>query len=89
MITRWINAGSNRLAAIRAWSATQLQSIQRSLTLGWHIFRIVFPSTARALQGIARVSSAPFRFIYRTYQAHKINIIRGAKAGLVLFLIGK
>ena len=89
LITRWINAGSNKIAALKGWTVSQLQSIQRSISLGWQTFQRAFPTAARALSGIGRVTSAPFRAAHNFYKNHQVAVTNSAKAGLVLFLIGR
>ena len=88
LITRWINAGTTKLAALKGFTASQLQSIQKSITLGWQSFQKAFPTFSKALKGIGRVTSAPFRKLHTFYKNHQVAISNSAKAGLVLFLVG-
>ena len=66
----------------------ELESIQRFIQQAWDNFKRVFPTAARAVQGIGRVTSASFRGIQKIYQNHQVAITTAAQAGLVLFLVG-
>ena len=88
LITRWINAGTKRLADVKGFTARQLQKIQKSITLGWQSFQKAFPTFTKALKGIGRITSAPFRKLHTFYKNHQVTIAKSAKAGLVLFFVG-
>ena len=66
----------------------ELENVQRIIQQSWDDFKRAFPTAARAVQGIGRVTSAPFRGIQKFYQNHQVAIATAAQAGLVLFLVG-
>ena len=69
-------------------TAKELENIQRFIQASWDDFKRIFPTATRALQGIGRVTSAPFRGIQKFYKNHQVAITTAAQAGLVLFLVG-
>ena len=88
LITKWIDSGSNHLGNAKGWTAAKWADFKTGTINKWTTFKAKFPGTAGALRGIGRVTSAPFRGIYRFYQNHKVAIGRAAKGGLVIFTIG-
>ena len=88
LIGRWVDKGNRKVAALKEMIANDLQIMQRLIQTAWDDFKGVYPTAARALQGIGRVTSAPFRGIQKLYQNHQVAITIGAKGELVLFLVG-
>ena len=60
LISRWIDEGSRKVAALKVMTANDLQIMQRLIRAAWDEFKRAFPTAARALQGIRRVTSPPF-----------------------------